>query len=62
MRRKRVRRRRTVTGQKTRTWMMTKIRKEKVWRAGVVESWTSWPPSLCHPYPWDQCEPWRTTT
>ena len=26
----------------------------------VDMDWTrrSWRPSLCHPYPWDHCEPW----
>ena len=40
MRRKRVRRRRRVTGKKTRTWRMTKVRKEKVvegGRGGIVD-------------------------
>ena len=40
MRRKRVRRRRRVTGKKTRTWRRTKLRKEKVvegGRGGIVD-------------------------
>ena len=50
-----------MTGKKTRTWRRTKLRQEKLVEGDVVELRTSWPPSLCHPYPWDQCEPWGTT-
>ena len=50
MRRKRVRRRRRVTGKRTRTWRMTKIRKEKVvegGRGGIVNFMAAKPlPSL----------------
>ena len=38
-----------MTRKKTRTWRRTKLRKDKWLRAEVVESWTSWLPSLCHP-------------
>ena len=50
-----------MTGKRTRTWRMTKIRKEKVvegGRGGIVNFMAAKPLPT---YPWDQCEPRGTT-